>query len=448
MSIFKANDIRGLYPQDWDKETAEGIGYFLPDIMPGQHIVIGRDGRESSVEILHYLSKGLNNRGVNVIDIGVVDTPAVYFAVGHFGYDGAVMITASHNPVGYNGLKFTGKNAVPINFENGLDVLESKLKSIDKYQIKKHGEVLKKDITHVYINYLNGFKPKSSKLKAVYDCSNGSIANAIHYVLADSKKNVILINDSVKGDFPNHGPNPTLAENLLQLKEKIKKERADIGFCFDGDGDRVVVVNSKGEVVSPDLITALLGLYYFRLQPEDRQGDMKVLVDIRSSKAVIEFLEELGAEVISCPVGHSKIKKQMRSVDAVFAGELTGHYYFRENYYSDSAWISVFRILSVLSEIDITLDDLQSRMSVYSHSGELNFSVTDSRKAIETIIEEYSDAVITNLDGYRFDYPDWWFIVRESGTEPLLRLVVEAANRVKLEEKVDKIKKIILKYTP
>jgi len=447
MSIFKANDIRGLYPQDWDKGVAESIGSILPDIIQGNQIVIGRDGRESSAEILHHLAKGLNDRGIDVIDIGVVDTPAVYFTLGHFGYDGAVMITASHNPVGYNGLKFTGRNAVPINFDNGLDVLESKLKSGVKKQLGKCGKTYEKDFTDEYCNYLDGFKPEKSEIKVVYDCSNGSIAKSIHRILGDENNNAILINDSVRADFPNHGPNPTLTENLLQLKVEIEKVRAEIGFCFDGDGDRVVVVDMRGDVVSPDMITALLGLYYFRIHPEERLGDNKVLVDIRSSKAVVEYLEELGAEVISCPVGHSKIKKQMRTVDAVFAGELTGHYYFRENFYSDSAWISVFRILTVLSEIDITLDELKTRLSGYSHSGELNFTVTDSRKVVDDILREFSDAEISELDGYRFEYSDWWFILRESGTEPLLRLVAEAINRELLNEKVKEIEKIILKYS-
>ncbi|RKX72500.1 MAG: phosphomannomutase/phosphoglucomutase [Spirochaetes bacterium] len=443
MNIFKDNDIRGLYPQDWNRETAYRIGYLIPEVITGRNIVIGRDGRESSKEIFQSIAEGLNDRGVDVIDIGVVDTPAVYFTVGYFGYDGAIMITASHNPVGYNGLKLTEKNAIPIDSKNGLDLIKSLLNTSKEIPFEGKGDVLQKDISLDYCNYLKKFRPQNSRLKAVYDCSNGSIASNIHAILKDDTDNSILINDRVIGDFPNHGPNPTLPENLVQLQDKIKETRADIGFCFDGDGDRVVIVDNDGEIVSPDLITALIGIYYFKLFPEKREGNNKVLVDIRSSQSVSESLENIGAEVIACPVGHSKIKKIMRAENALFAGELTGHYYFSENYYSDSAWISVFRILTVLSEGDLNLRDLKAELLKYGHSGEINFTVKDSGKLIDKLQGIYSDAVISDMDGYKFVYPDWWFIVRKSGTEPLLRLVVETRESDALNAKINEISKII-----
>lgn len=446
MNIFKDNDIRGLYPQEWNKETAYRLGHSIPEIIAGDKIVIGRDGRESSNEIFHSIAQGLNDRGVDVIDIGTVDTPAVYFIVGHYNYDGAIMITASHNPVGYNGLKLTGKNAVPIDSTTGLNDLKRILKQRNKFSIDGRGHVIQKDISLDYYKYLQKYRPSDNRIKAVYDCSNGSIASNIHLILKESADYSILINDSVIGDFPNHGPNPTLSENLAQLRAKIEETKADIGFCFDGDGDRVVVVDNEGEIVSPDLITALIGLYYFKFFPEDRLGNNKVLVDIRSSKSVGEFLQDLGAEVIECPVGHSKIKKIMRAENALFAGELTGHYYFSENYYSDSAWISVFRILTVLSEGNTSLRDLKSGVLKYGHSGEINFTVEDSRKAIDDILVAYSDADISSMDGYKFVYPDWWFIVRESGTEPLLRLVVETRDKEALSAKRSEVSEIIQQH--
>lgn len=444
MTFFKENDIRGLYPQEWDASTAYKIGYLLPGIIPGRKIVIGRDGRESSVEILHSITQGLVDRGISVIDIGVVDTPAVYFSVGHYDYDGAVMITASHNPVGYNGLKLTGRNAVPIDSKTGLELLKNELARPREFGVVGNGSVIQKDIASDYCRYLKKFQTSSISMKAVFDCSNGSISSNIHQVLEGQLDSVILLNDEVLGDFPNHGPNPTLPENLIQLQQKIRSTNSDIGFCFDGDGDRVVVVDSAGEIVSPDLVTALIGIYYFELYPEERRGNNKVLVDIRSSQSVTEFLEKLGAEVIPCPVGHSKIKKIMRAQDALFAGELTGHYYFSENSYSDSAWISIFRILTVLSESDMDLAGLKSELLKYGHSGELNFSVTDSQEVIQSFLGKYGDAEISRLDGYKFTYPDWWFIVRKSGTEPLLRLVLETRDKCKLKERENEITQIIL----
>jgi len=443
MNVFKENDIRGLYPQDWNRETAYRIGYLIPEVISGRKIVIGRDGRESSEEIFQSVTQGLNDRGLDVIDIGVVDTPAVYFTVGNFRYDGAVMITASHNPVGYNGLKLTGKNAVPIDSITGLDLLKRLLKKRTDFSIEGKGEVIQKDISPDYCKYLKKYRSGNSGLKAVYDCSNGSIASNIHAILKDDTHNSILLNDSVISDFPNHGPNPILPENLLQLRARIKETNADIGFCFDGDGDRVVIVDKEGEIVSPDLITALIGIYYFRLFPEERMGNNKVLVDLRSSQSVSEFLKDLGADVIACPVGHSKIKKIMRAEKALFAGELTGHYYFSENYYSDSAWISVFRILTVLSEGNISLRDLKSELLKYGHSGEINFTVKDSGKVIDKLLDVYSDAEIFYMDGYKFVYPDWWFIVRESGTEPLLRLVLETRDSDALNKKIREVSEII-----
>jgi len=446
MSIYKANDIRGLYPRDWNKETAFDIGYSLPEILPGKRIIIGRDGRKTSMEIFHNIAKGLNDRGVDVIDIGVVDTPAVYFAVGYYGYDGGVMITASHNPVEYNGLKITGADVIPINAESGLLVLRNIVESGESYPSETSGKIIPQSIAADYSRYLSSFKPHKCELKAVYDCSNGSIAEHIHLILDDFQENSVLINNSVEGDFPNHGPNPILPENLIQLENTIQKHNADIGFCFDGDGDRVVIVDKNGEVVSPDLITVLLGFYYFSLYPEVRKGTNKVLVDIRSTRAVGEILEELGAEVVICPVGHSKIKKMMRSEDAVYAGELTGHYYFRENFYSDSAWISVFRILTVLSEGSISLDELKNELSTYCHSGELNYTLNDSAGVIEALLRNYSDADISQLDGYFFEYTDWWFLIRESGTEPLLRVVIETQDKDSLNNKKIELEKIINLY--
>ncbi|MCK4514364.1 MAG: phosphomannomutase/phosphoglucomutase, partial [Spirochaetaceae bacterium] len=351
MSVFKENDIRGLYPGEWNEETAYRIGRCLPDILDGKRIVIGRDARSSSEEILESLKKGLLQRSVQITDIGLVDTPAVYFAIGKYRFDAGIMITASHNPKGYNGMKFTGKNVVSIDSYSGLQDLAREVQHSGNAERpdgketpggierdEKNGELRILDISEDYLSYLRSFRGKLPGVRAVFDCSSGMAGRFIHQILKDMSGEFIVINDEIDGTFPVHGPNPSIPENLRQVKELVLSEKADIGFCFDGDGDRVVMIDADGEVVSPDLLTAILGLYYFKYHQERSEGNRTVLVDIRSSNSVAEFLENLGAEPMESPVGHAKIKRLMRKVDALFGGELTGHYYFKENYYADCPW--------------------------------------------------------------------------------------------------------------
>jgi phosphomannomutase len=443
MSIFKENDIRGLYPEDWDNKTVYRIASFLPEIISCSNIVVGRDGRESSNEILKYLIAGFIESGLTVIDIGVIDTPALYFTVGNFNYDAGIMITASHNPVGYNGLKIISAGASPVEYTSGLKKLEELVINKDLKNKKSIGNSNIIDIEDDYINYLKKFQISKKKIKAVFDCSNGAAGRFIHDILDGFPGEVTILNSKIDGTFPNHGPNPILFENLVQIKEKVINTGADIGFCFDGDGDRVVVIDSSGEIVSPDFLTAIIGLYYLKYHPEEINGNKKILVDIRSSNSIGEYLTDLGADVEACPVGHAKIKKLLREKDALFAGELTGHYYYRENYYSDSAWISIFRVLSVLSEGNKTLQELKKDIFKYHFSGELNFKIDNADIVIKNLLEKYSDAEINNLDGYRFDFTDWWFIIRKSGTEPLIRLVAEAKTKELLDIKVRNITEII-----
>ena len=447
MSVFKENDIRGLYPDVWNKETAYKIGYYLPDIFSCTNIVIGRDGRESSEEILKYMTTGLSERSINTTNIGIVDTPAVYFTIDNYNFDLGIMITASHNPVGYNGLKLTGSKNNPIDVISGI-------KNLEKLVAENQGIVIPDlkvklnylDIGSSYVKYVNSFQTDNKNIKVVFDCSNGSSGRFVDNILRSFSGKSIILNNIVDGSFPNHGPNPVLSENLKEIQEEVLKNKADIGFIFDGDGDRVVMIDGSGKIISPDLITAILGLYYFKNSLEDLNGNRTVLVDIRSSNSISEFLIGLGASVELCPAGHGKIKKIMREKKAVFAGELSGHYYFADSFYSDSAWVTIFRVLTILSEGNRTLLDLKNEILKYNFSGEISFKVEDSNFVINKLLDKYSDAEINNLDGYRFNYSDWWFIIRKSGTEPLIRLVVESNTKDKLKEKVKEITEIIKKY--
>jgi len=446
VGVFKDNDIRGLYPEDWNNETAYKIGYFLPDVFKGKKIVIGLDGRESSEEILDHLSMGLIERGIEVTHIGVLDTPAVYFTIDNYRFDLGIMITASHNPVGYNGLKISGSKNNPIDVISGIKMLknildENKL-SLESYK-KANLEFL--DIGSSYVKYVNSFQTDNKNIKAVFDCSNGSSGRFVENILRSFSGESIILNSEIDGSFPNHGPNPVIPANLKEIQENVLRNKADIGFIFDGDGDRVVMIDGSGEIISPDLITAILGLYYFKYGLESLDGNRTVLVDIRSSNSISEFLMGLGASVELCPAGHGKIKKIMREKQAIFAGELSGHYYFKDSFYSDSAWVSIFRVLTILSEGNKTLLDLKNEILKYNFSGEISFKVDDSDFIINKLLDMYPDAEINNLDGYRFNYIDWWFIIRKSGTEPLIRLVVEADSKVLLKQKVKEITEIIKK---
>jgi len=445
MSIYKANDIRGLYPVDWDRNTAYRIGYALGDLFEGRTVVIGRDGRDSSDEIFEYLCRGLLKRGFEITDIGMVDTPAVYYMVGTHGFGLGLMITASHNPAGYNGLKITGPGAIPVDYETGIKKIEEITAGqgvSEDDRVVRAEDIRMLDITGEYCRFIAGFQGNTENLRAVFDCSNGMAGRFIHDILKSFEGETLLLNDNVDGSFPAHGPNPSAEGSLVQLRSKVLESGADIGFCFDGDADRVVVVDENGSPVSPDIVTALLGFHFLGDNKE------KVLVDIRSSNSIPEYIRNLGGEPLYCPVGHAKIKKMLRAENAVYGGELTGHYYYRENFFCDSAWITVFAILKALASAGNKLSELSGNLMKYSFSGEISYEVSDQSaqdEILKRLNEKYSDASIGTLDGLRFNYDDWWFIVRKSGTEPLLRLVVEASTEKKLDEKVRILSEEILK---
>jgi len=452
MNIYKANDIRGLYPGEWDENTAFRIGYALGELSDGRRVVIGRDGRHSSEEIFKYLCSGLVERGFEILDIGMVDTPAVYYMVGTYGFNLGLMITASHNPAGYNGIKITGSGAVPVDYESGIKDIE---RISDAFQESgdrpgvPEGSIRKQDIAEEYSSFIAGFQGHTENIRAVFDCSNGMAGRFVHDVLKGFKGDVLILNDTVDGDFPAHGPNPSSAGSLDQLKDAVLDYGADIGFCFDGDADRVVIIDEKGELVSPDIVTALLGIYFLGGEHDNLNDTNRVLVDIRSSNSISEYIRGMGGNPLYCPVGHAKIKKILREQNAVYGGELTGHYYFRDNFFCDSAWITVFVLLKVLSLKNSRLSSLRNEIVKYAFSGELSYEVSDQSvqdEVLKNLNEIYADASIEKLDGIRFNYDDWWFIIRKSGTEPLLRLVVEASTEDQLNEKVRMISNEILKF--
>ena len=353
------------------------------------------------------------------------------------------MITASHNPPEYNGLKISRSNAIPVGPDSGLKELE-KLLTAKITPVKEKGKIKQFDIKQDYKNHINKFISNYSGLKAVFDCGNGAAAAYMHKIFLDTSLSYTAIFDKPDGTFPNHGPNPLEKESWVSIKEEIINTKADVGIIFDGDADRAVFFDEKGEFISPDIITALIGHYYYDKEKdgdETIQGQM--YYDIRSSRSVSEYIKSLGGESSPCTTGHANIKKILRDSNGTYAGELSGHYYFKENYFCDSGFIAAAIVLGIIKKLKIPVSKISKKINPYFFSGEINFDVKDQNLVLSKITEFFSDGKMNRLDGVRIDYKSWWFILRPSGAEPLLRLVVEAESEKIMKEKIIGIKNII-----
>jgi len=449
MGAFKAYDIRGVYNKDFDKANVYKIGFFLPSLLKADHVVVGRDVRVSSEEIFTALSEGITDAGADVWNLGLATTPMVYFSTTHLKADASVQITASHNPPQYNGLKISRTGALPVGGDTGLKELE---KLVLEGEIKKAEEKgVIKDYSYVreeYINYQKGFVPDISNLKITMDLSHG-MANLVIKEILSSYKAIHYIYDHFDGTFPAHEPNPLEVENCKDLMKQVVLDGSDVGVIYDGDADRVMFIDEKGRFLQPDYITALLGLYY-----KDEKGEVgNALVDIRTSRSTTEYLEKLGYKVTIWKVGHAYAKLKIREINGIFGGELAGHYYFRDFGNCDSGVLASLMVLTIVSKLKKegkTLSSLIDEIIAYANSGEVNFKLEDKDAAIAALYERFvtndkPDNVLT-FDGYRIEYPTWWFNVRKSNTEPYLRIVCEAQNEVELKERMEEISTIIKSF--
>lgn len=444
MGAFKAYDIRGIYNKDFDKETAYKVGYFLPSLLSTDHVVVGRDVRLSSPEIYEYLLKGITDSGADVYDLGLATTPMVYFATVFLKADASVQITASHNPKEYNGLKISRKDAIPVGGDTGLKDLEKLCNEGEITISEKKGEV--KDYSYVrdeYVKYLRGFCPDIEDLDISIDCSNGMSSLIIKDVLKDDS--IHYIYDTFDGSFPNHEPNPLDERNCEDIKRETLKNRSDVGIIYDGDADRVMFIDEKGRFIQPDYITAVLGCYY---KKKGLCGNS--LVDVRTSRSTTEYLEAIGFPPTLWKVGHAFAKMKIREIDAVFGGELAGHYYFRRDFFNcDSGILASLLVLSVvksLKEEGRTLSQLIDSIVKYSNTGEVNFKLEEKDECISRILEHFKSenpSKILSFDGYRIEFPSWWFSIRKSNTEPYLRIVLEAQSKEEMENRLKEIKDII-----
>jgi phosphomannomutase len=443
MKAFKAYDIRGIWGKDFGEEDVYRMGFFLPQVMQANTILVGRDCRLSSDALFTALCKGITDSGASVADAGITTTPTVYWATAAFSFDASVMITASHNPKEHNGLKVSGPNALPVGYDTGLNKLEVLVQHGEIVVTSAKGTVNQIDVKTNYLAFLQKYVSDFSNLNLAIDCSNG-MASLFVKDLFGTK--IQYINDFADGNFPGHEPNPLEPENQEQIKEVVLHHRCDAGIIFDGDADRVMFIDEKGRFVSPDLIIALLGDYFF--------GEMgqkgKVLQDIRSSRAIASYLSKYGAEVETWRVGRAYGAGKLREINGLYGGELAGHYYFRDFYYSDSGLLAallVSRLIAKYKKLGKRFSSVIDSISPYFNSGEINFKIEQKQQAMDAVYDHFlsreKPSGYMDFDGYRLDYPNFWINIRPSNTEPYLRFIAEATTSEKLEELLVEVKKIL-----
>ena len=444
MGAFHAYDIRGIYNVDFDKDTAYKVGYFLPELLSADKVLVGRDARVSSPEIHEYLLKGITDAGADVYDIGLSTTPMVYFGTANYGFQASVQITASHNPAEYNGLKVSRENALPVGLDTGLGQIKEWVESgRECVPAEVRGQVRKMDIKEDYLAFLLKYKEDWSGLKIAMDVSNGMASLFVRDIFGDQPA---YIYEEMDGRFPNHEPNPLVQKNVEALKKLVAETKADIGVIFDGDADRVMFVDENSRFISPDLMIAVLGHYFL----EERGEKGYIHQDIRSSKAVGEYLAPMGGIMNTWRVGRAYAALKLREIDGVYGGELAGHYYFRDFFYSDSGLLAAILILNVVAKKKaegVSLSQLISRIEKYQNSGEINYRVEDKKGAMDAVrdwfMSQEKATAYMDFDGYRVEFPEWWFNIRPSNTEPYLRFLCEATSEELLKEKVEKVNEIL-----
>lgn len=444
MGAFHAYDIRGIYNVDFDREFAYKVGYFVPVLLECDKVVVGRDVRLSSGEIHDALVKGICDSGADVYDLGLATTPLVYYATAKYGFKASVQITASHNPKEYNGMKISREDALPVGLDNGLGTIRQWIEEgVPTPVAQKRGSISDFDIHDEYVAFQLGFKSDMSNLKIGMDICNGMASLFVKEIFGESP---LYIYDNMDGDFPNHDPNPLLPENRVGLQKLVRENGCDVGVIYDGDADRVMFVDENGDFVAPDLIIALLGRYFV-----DKRGEKgKVLQDIRSSKAVAEYLEPGGCEVNTWRVGRAYAAPKLREIGGIWGGELAGHYYFRDFFYSDSGLLASLLVLGILADLKregVSFSEFIRQIAHYRNSGEINFRIESKQEAMDAVLEAFSKeekpTAVYDFDGYRAEFGQWWFNIRPSNTEPYLRFICEATSESLLEEKVAKARRII-----
>jgi phosphomannomutase len=440
-AIFKAYDIRGVYPDQIDESVARLVGNAFVGFTGARRVLVGRDARPSSEPLTAAFSDGATAAGADVVDLGLASTDLVYFASGDADAPGA-MFTASHNPAEYNGIKLCRAGAAPVGVETGLADIKAAVADGRFETSATPGRVERRDLLPEFVTHVRSFIDTDALAgqRIVADTANGLGGLIVPAVFDGLPVDVDLLFGELDGTFPNHPADPIQPENLRDLQARILERDADVGLAFDGDADRVFLVDDRAEPLSGSLTTAIVAASILgRLPAEASDADRTVVYNLICSKAVPEIVRELGGTPVRSRVGHSFIKQVMADTGARFGGEHSGHYYFRDNFRADSGIIAALVTLETLARSGVTLSELRRRYERYAQSGEINRQVPDPTAAIERIAAAHAAAAQDRLDGLTVDHGAWWFNVRPSNTEPLLRLNVEAPDQASCRQHTDEV---------
>ncbi len=441
---FKAYDIRGKVPSELNGELAYKIGVAFSKFINAEKVVVGRDIRKSSEAISEALIKGLNDAGVNVIDIGLCGTEMVYFSTPYYNADGGIMITASHNPPEYNGMKFVRKNSVPVGYDSGLNVVEKMIleDDVDPWGPHDPGKIEHVDVMPHFIHNLKKFydADKIKPLTVVVNAGNGCAGLSLDAIEPELPIKMIKIYNEPDSNFPHGVPNPLLIENRNATIDAVLNNKANLGVAWDGDYDRCFFFDEKGNFIEGYYIVGLLAKSILKKNPGEN-----IVHDPRLVWNTLEVVKKAGGNAVESVSGHAFIKQKMREVNAIYGGEMSAHHYFRENAYSDSGMIPFLLIMQLMSEENKKLSQLVEEMiERYPCSGEINSTISDPVKKIKEVEAKYSDGKIDHVDGLSVEYPNWRFNLRMSNTEPILRLNVESREDIKLmEEKTKELLEVI-----
>ncbi|MBQ6245846.1 MAG: phosphomannomutase/phosphoglucomutase [Kiritimatiellae bacterium] len=496
MGIFKAYDIRGVYRDGLDEDLAYRIGRRLPALLGGKRALVGRDARLSSPSLTEALLRGISDAGCDVDDMGLASTPMVYYFTAEKGYDFSVQVTASHNPPEYNGLKISRAGARPVGYDSGLAELEKAVAEPLPPPASAKGRVEKVDYIAEFVDFLRPWVPDLSGVRLVVDCSDGMASLIVRELFggaaaspnssrrscggraaevgplhgeagaakppklggaagvgsakpprlgADARGWTKYVAATPDGSFPNHAPNPFEPAGRTLICKTVRESKADAGVIYDGDADRMMLIDENGDFVRPDLMIGVMAMPFLRKYP-----GATILQDIRTSRGVTEFLREAGAKTAMWKVGHAFAKVKMRELNAVFGGELAGHYYFRDFHWCDSGELASLVALGEIAAAQrrgVRLSELVKPIDRYANTGELNFRIGDKAGTMERLrkhfVSKAEPVALYDFDGYRIEYRDWWFNVRPSNTEPYLRLIVEAKTPEMLAERREEIEKVL-----
>jgi len=442
--IFKAYDIRGIYNEELDTDTAYKIGQAYAKKFSPKTVVIGRDVRSHGEQLKQSLIKGLMDAGVNIIDVGVISTDMLYFSVAHYNYDGGITVSASHNPKEYNGFKMVREKAIAISSDTGLfDIRDMVVDNTFEIKAETKGTITKKDIIDDYIKHILSFIDVNNikSMKVVLSANFGLAGQVAQRIIKQipAKIDYVLLDAEPNGEFPKGRPDPLIPERQTETSELVKTEKADLGVAWDADADRCFFYDEHGKFIEGYYIVGLLAQYLLKKNPNEA-----ILYDPRLTWATIETVTNASGKPICTKAGHSFIKDRMRKENALFAGEMSAHYYFRDNWYADNGMIPFVLMLEILSVKGQSLSELlKPVMEKYFVSGEINSEVNDIPKKIAEIEEKYQDGKIEHIDGLSVEYKDWRFNLRGSNTEPKLRLNVESFDKDIMEEKRDELLALI-----